>query len=184
MRKLDDGAEEIGDYAKFDALSSRVQEGLGELAGAAKDRLRALSGGVGRGVLIELMAEEVVRHEALSDRAGVRDLVVGSSQRPAEAWGQAEPGATGEGGRKPGFSDLHNLVCDSATLLVAWRRLRGNPGSRSAGIDGQTAYEIEVRQGVERLLGELRAGTFRPVAVKERAIPKLRHLGIPLTVAR
>ena len=48
-----------------------------------------------------------------------------------------------------GFSDLHNLVCDPATLLIAWRRVRGNRGSRSAGIDGQTAYEIEVRQGVE-----------------------------------
>jgi RNA-directed DNA polymerase len=86
-----------------------------------------------------------------------------------------------------GFSDLHNLVCDPATLLIAWRRVRGNRGSRSAGIDGQTAYEIEVRQGVERFLGELRkelrAGTFRPLAVKERAIPKrggkLRYLGIP-----
>jgi RNA-directed DNA polymerase len=85
------------------------------------------------------------------------------------------------------FSDLHNLVCDPATLLVAWRRVRGNRGSRSAGIDGQTAYEIEVRQGVEVFLSELRqelrAGTFRPLAVKERAIPKrggkLRYLGIP-----
>jgi RNA-directed DNA polymerase len=86
-----------------------------------------------------------------------------------------------------GFSDLHNLVCDPATLMVAWRRVRGNRGSRSAGIDGQTAYEIETRQGVERFLDELReelrAGTFRPLAVKERAIPKrsgkLRYLGIP-----
>jgi RNA-directed DNA polymerase len=85
------------------------------------------------------------------------------------------------------FSDLHNLVCDPATLLVAWRRVRGNRGSRSAGIDGQTAYEIEARQGVERFLGELREelrmGTYRPLAVKERAIPKrggkLRYLGIP-----
>jgi RNA-directed DNA polymerase len=85
------------------------------------------------------------------------------------------------------FSDLHNLVCDPDTLLVAWRRVRGNRGSRSAGIDGQTAYEIETRKGVERFLSELReelrAGSFRPLAVKERAIPKrsgkLRYLGIP-----
>jgi len=89
------------------------------------------------------------------------------------------------------FSDLHNLVCDPATLQVAWRRVRGNRGSRSAGIDGQTAYEIETRQGVERFLGELReelrAGTFGPLAVKERAIPKrsgkLRYLGIPTVTA-
>src|SRR3954454_18588048 len=86
-----------------------------------------------------------------------------------------------------GFSDLHNLVCDPATLLLAWRRVRVNRGSRSAGIDGQTAYEIETRHGMNRFLGELReelrAGTFRPLAVKERAIPKrggkLRYLGIP-----
>jgi RNA-directed DNA polymerase len=85
------------------------------------------------------------------------------------------------------FSDLYNLVCDPATLQVAWRRVRGNRGSRSAGIDGQTAYEIEARQGVERFLDdlreELRTGTYRPLAVKERAIPKrggkLRYLGIP-----
>jgi len=90
-------------------------------------------------------------------------------------------------GQERRFSDLHNLVCDPATLLVAWRRVRGNRGSRSAGIDGQTAYEIEVRQGVEPFLAELREelrnGTFRPLAVKERAIPKrgekLRYLGIP-----
>src|SRR3954454_11249202 len=78
-----------------------------------------------------------------------------------------------------GFSDLHNLVCDPATLLVAGRRVRGNRGSRSAGIDGQTADEIETRHGVERFLGELReelrAGTFGPLAVKERAIPKARR---------
>src|SRR4051794_6135655 len=85
------------------------------------------------------------------------------------------------------FSDLHNLVCDPATLLVAWRRVRGDRGSRSAGADGQTAYEIEVRQGVERFLAglreELRAGMFRPLAVRERGIPKRggtrRYLGIP-----
>ncbi len=85
------------------------------------------------------------------------------------------------------FSDLHNLVCDPATLTVAWLRVRGNRGSRSAGVDGQTAHEIEAKRGVERFLAELReelrAGAYRPVAVKERAIPKrggkLRYLGIP-----
>jgi RNA-directed DNA polymerase len=85
------------------------------------------------------------------------------------------------------FDDLHNLVCDPATLMVAWQRVRGNRGSRSAGVDGQTAHEIEARRGVERFLAglreELRMGTYRPLAVKERAIPKrggkLRYLGIP-----
>ena len=41
------------------ALPAQVQEALGELAGAAKEGLLALSVGVGLGVLHELMAEEV-----------------------------------------------------------------------------------------------------------------------------
>src|SRR6266704_864821 len=85
------------------------------------------------------------------------------------------------------FFDLHNLVCDRATLLVAWGRVRGNRGARSAGVDGQTAAHVEQVLGVERFLEELReqlrGGSFRPVPVKERRIPKrggkTRRLGIP-----
>ena len=40
-------------------LPERVQEALGELVGAAREGLLALSVGVGLGVLEELMAEEV-----------------------------------------------------------------------------------------------------------------------------
>lgn len=52
-------ADAVGEKSSFDALPARVQESLGELAGAAKDGLLALSVGVGLGVLEELMAEEV-----------------------------------------------------------------------------------------------------------------------------
>lgn len=66
------------------------------------------------------------------------------------------------------FKDLHNLVCDPATLMVAWMRVRANRGSRSAGVDGQTAYHIEQVLGVQEFLGrlreELRCGSFRPAA--------------------
>ena len=41
-------------------LPPRVQEALGQLVGAAKEGLLALSVGVGLGVLAELMEEEVV----------------------------------------------------------------------------------------------------------------------------
>src|SRR5438034_2708371 len=41
------------------ALPPRVQEALGELVGAAKEGLLALSVGVGLGVLAELLEEEV-----------------------------------------------------------------------------------------------------------------------------
>ena len=40
-------------------LPPRIQEALGQLVGAAKEGLLALSVGVGLGVLEELMAEEV-----------------------------------------------------------------------------------------------------------------------------
>lgn len=84
------------------------------------------------------------------------------------------------------FTDLHNLVCDPVTLQVAWLRVRANRGSRSAGVDGDTAYYVEQRLGVAQLLaelrGELRSGSYRPLAVRERMIPKrggkLRRLGI------
>jgi RNA-directed DNA polymerase len=41
------------------------------------------------------------------------------------------------------FDDLFNLVCDPALLLVGWRRVRGNKGARSAGVDGETADYVE-----------------------------------------
>jgi hypothetical protein len=49
-------AQAINDEA---VLPERVQEALGELVGAAKEGLLALSVGVGLGVLTELMEEEV-----------------------------------------------------------------------------------------------------------------------------
>jgi RNA-directed DNA polymerase len=84
------------------------------------------------------------------------------------------------------FRDLWNLVCDPATLVVAWSRVSRNRGSRTAGIDADTRRHVEAR-GVERFLwelrGELRAGEFRPLPVRERLIPRRdgrrRRLGIP-----
>ena len=74
------------------------------------------------------------------------------------------------------FDDLYNLVCDPAFLLVAWRRVRGNKGARTAGVDGQTAYAIEAGRGVAALLedlrAELKAQRFEPLPVRERMIPK------------
>jgi RNA-directed DNA polymerase len=85
------------------------------------------------------------------------------------------------------FDDLYNLVCDPAFLVVAWDRVRGNRGARSAGVDGQTARYIEAVRGRDLYLADLRAElkarTFMPLPVRERVIPKasgkLRRLGIP-----
>ena len=84
------------------------------------------------------------------------------------------------------FDDLYNLVCDPAFLLVGWIRVRRNKGARTAGVDGETARYIEDVRGVEGFLGELRedlkARTFQPLPVRQRAIPKaggkVRYLGI------
>jgi RNA-directed DNA polymerase len=85
------------------------------------------------------------------------------------------------------FHDLFNLVCDPATLQVAWQRVRANRGSRTAGVDGRTRAYVEQQVGVARFLEELRGslkdGTYRPQPVRERLIPKpgsgkKRRLGI------
>jgi RNA-directed DNA polymerase len=55
------------------------------------------------------------------------------------------------------FGDLFNLVCDPAFLLVGRRRVRGNKGAGSAGVDGETAYYVESVRGEEQFLAGLRA---------------------------
>jgi len=90
------------------------------------------------------------------------------------------------------FDDLFNLVADPAFLLVAWDRVRGNKGARTAGVDGRTARSIEAGQGVEEFLGGLRSQikdrSFHPLPVRERMIPKsdgkLRRLGIATVTDR
>ena len=73
------------------------------------------------------------------------------------------------------FGDLFNLLCDPATLLVAWERVKRNRGSKTAGVDGQTRWHVE-RLGVETILSELRqllrAGSYAPLPVREHEIPK------------
>ena len=85
------------------------------------------------------------------------------------------------------FGDLFNLICDPATLLVAWERVKRNRGSKTAGVDGETRKRIE-QAGVEKVLGELRQAlrdrTYTPLPVREHEIPKrgsgkVRKLGIP-----
>jgi len=83
------------------------------------------------------------------------------------------------------FDDLYNLVADPAFLVVAWDRVRGNRGARSAGVDGVAPRSVVF--GVERFLAglrdDLKARRFRPLPVREAMIPKangkLRALGIP-----
>ena len=85
------------------------------------------------------------------------------------------------------FDDLFNLVTDPGFLLVAWDRVQGNKGGRTAGVDGRTAAAVKADEGVEEFLAGLRSSlkgrSFCPLPVRERMIPKaggkLRRLGIP-----
>jgi RNA-directed DNA polymerase len=116
-----------------------------------------------------------------ADQAGARVLGI---QTKLHRWATDDP--------KRRFDDLYNLVYDPAVLLVAWRRVRGNKGARSAGVDGETARSIEAGRGVGALLSDLRAELktrgFAPLPVRERLIPKrggkLRRLGIATVTDR
>jgi RNA-directed DNA polymerase len=83
------------------------------------------------------------------------------------------------------FDDLFNLVTDPAFLTVAWDRVRGNRGARSAGVDGVAPRSIVVGEEafLRRLRDDLKARRFEPLPVRQRMIPKangkLRTLGIP-----
>jgi RNA-directed DNA polymerase len=91
------------------------------------------------------------------------------------------------------FDDLFNLVADPGFLLMAWDRVAGNKGARTAGVDGQTVASVAEGSGAGSFLAglraELKAGTFRPLPVRERMIPKpgtrkRRRLGIPTVADR
>ena len=103
-------------------------------------------------------------------------------QTKLHQWAKANPGRR--------FDDLGNLVYDPAFLSVAWNRVRGNRGARTAGVDGIAPRAI--LHGAEVLLRGLRealkARQFSPQRVRERKIPKasgkIRRLGIPTTADR
>lgn len=113
------------------------------------------------------------------DTAEFRVLVM---QTKLHQWAATDPGRC--------FDDIYNLVYDPSFLVVAWNRVRGNKGARSAGIDGVAPRSIVF--GADDLLIELReslkAQRISPVPVREKMIPKtggkFRRLGIPTVADR
>ena len=109
MRTVEHATDATGERGRFEALPARVQEALGELAGAAKEGLLALSVGVGLGVLAELMDEEVDEvvgpkghHD--SDQSAVRHGHEAARSRSAaggSAWNARACGAADGSGEVP-----------------------------------------------------------------------------------
>ena len=103
-------------------------------------------------------------------------------QRKLHQW------ALADGQRR--FDDLFNLVCDPAFLVVAWQRVRGNKGARTAGVDGIAPRSIgeDADAFLMGLRAQLKAQQFRALPVRQTWIPKangkFRRLGIPVTADR
>jgi RNA-directed DNA polymerase len=78
---------------------------------------------------------------------------------------------------------LIDKVYAPKTLTLAWERVRANRGA--AGVDGQSIERFAARSDeyLAELAGSLRAGQYRPMAVRRVEIPKgdgsTRPLGIP-----
>ena len=113
------------------------------------------------------------------DLAELRVLVM---QTKLHQWAADDPGRC--------FDDIYNLVYDPAFLVVAWNRVRGNKGARSAGVDGVAPRSIVFGAGelLDGLRDDLKAQRFTPVPVREKLIPKtggkFRRLGIPTVADR
>jgi RNA-directed DNA polymerase len=110
------------------------------------------------------------------------ELRVLAMQTKLHQWAMADPGRC--------FDDVFNLVYDPAFLVVAWSRVRGNKGARTAGVDGIAPRSVVFGAGelLGRVRDDLKAGRFVPQRVREKAIPKtsgkVRRLGIPTTADR
>ena len=85
-------------------------------------------------------------------------------QTKLHQWAKADPGRR--------LDDLANLVYDPAFLVVAWARVRGNKGARTAGVDRVEPRSIVVGAAalLDRLRGDLRAGRFVSQRVREKTI--------------
>ena len=111
---------------------------------------------------------------------------VSEMQAKLHRWAVADPGRR--------FDDLFNFVFDPATLIVAFARVAGNRGAHTPGVDGLTVADVVEQMGIPGFLddvrADLKAGSFRPLPVRERTIPKpggsgkVRKLGIPVVADR
>ena len=137
-------------------------------------------------------SESAVRELEFQERAGEhRDLAQAelyeAERRVLKIQTKLHQWATEDPDRR--FADLLNLVADPAVLRVAWDRVRSNRGARSAGVDAVRPRDLRLweQEFLAGLRAQLKAGTFAPLPVRQRMIPKtggkVRRLGIPTVAA-
>ncbi len=180
MKNVEEAADAVG-QTKFDGLPERVQEALGELAGAAKEGLLALSVGVGLGVLAELMAEEVDdvvgpkgHHDA--GRAAVRhgseagQVTLGGRRVPVKRPRVRASDGTGEVATYAHFADrdpLTAVVMEQMLAGVSTRRFartREPVGEAIVDAERSTSKSAVSREFVGRTGEHLRALMSRSLA--------------------
>jgi RNA-directed DNA polymerase len=87
------------------------------------------------------------------------------------------------------FSHLYGIVTSRENILLAYRTMKSNKGSKTPGTDGQTIKDIEQRPEHE-LVSEIqnRLQNYRPKKVRRKLIEKdngkWRPLGIPCILDR
>jgi putative transposase len=150
MRTVEHAADEFGGD-RFDGLPERVRDALGELAGAAKEGLLALSVGVGIGVLDELLEAEVDdvvgprgKHDA--DRVAVRhghesgEVTLGGRRVPVE-----RPRVrSADGSEEVGLATYRHFAArDALSAVVLERMLAGVSTRRYARAQEPIGSDVE-----------------------------------------
>ena len=171
------GSGQRGSYkppAKASA-AQRESEGTVVVRSRATNNARGAKGPCGGNV------GRVSTREGMTERSnhpGGRESADKVRQLQRRLWTAAKQ----QPGRR--FHVLYDRIHRRDVLWEAWRRVKRNRGA--AGVDAQTLADVE-QGGIETFLDDLgarlRAGTYRPAAVRRRYIPKgnggQRPLGIP-----
>src|SRR5918992_1782448 len=90
---------------------------------------RGEPGTSGRAAAVARRKEAAMPQDAPPNGGARDDVPVGSWSRVAGMQAKLHRWAAADPGRR--FDDLFNLICDPATLVMAYRRVAGNLGART-----------------------------------------------------
>ena len=82
------------------------------------------------------------------------------------------------------FNKLYQLIVSDSNIIMAYRNIKKNPGSKTPGSDGKTIKDIE-KLSTEEVCTKVRniLNNYQPRRVRRKEIPKpngsTRPLGIP-----